>query len=386
MAKRIKTTYPGIFFYEQPRVGGSGIEKVYYALFKSDGKLREERCGGQFRDAMTPAKAARIRAERIDGKRESRKTIRELEATQKAAIENRPTISRLWELYKEARPELKGIVTDQNRFQKHLDPTFGKKTPDEIDPLSIDRFRVKLGKTHAPATVANALELMRRLVNFGVNSGLCATPRAKIRLPRVNNLTTESLNQEQLQLLMKALDEADNTSVACIMKMALFTGMRKGEILKLQWSDLDFDRGFLTLRDPKGGQEQRIPMSPQARTLLESLPRESEHVFPGRNGGQRVELRRAARKIADAAGLPKSFRAMHGLRHAFASILASSGEVDMYTLQRLLTHKSPLMTQRYAHLADEALQRASAVAGTLVQQAQDSGSAVKVVNLENFRK
>ena len=48
------------------------------------------------------------------------------------------------------------------------------------------------------------------------------------------------------------------------------------------------------------------------------------------------------------------------------SILASSGQVDMYTLQKLLTHKSPLMTQRYAHLRDEALKRASDLAGEII--------------------
>ena len=46
---------------------------------------------------------------------------------------------------------------------------------------------------------------------------------------------------------------------------------------------------------------------------------------------------------------------MHGLRHAYGSMLASSGKVDMYVLQKLMTHKSPKMTQRYAHLRDDAL-------------------------------
>ena len=57
---------------------------------------------------------------------------------------------------------------------------------------------------------------------------------------------------------------------------------------------------------------------------------------------------------------------MHGLRHVYASMLASSGQVDLYTLQKLLTHKSPAMTQRYAHLRDEALRQASDLAGDLI--------------------
>lgn len=59
------------------------------------------------------------------------------------------------------------------------------------------------------------------------------------------------------------------------------------------------------------------------------------------------------------------FRPLHGLRHAYASFLASSGKVDLYTLQKLLTHSSPQMTQRYAHLADEALQRAAQVSDNI---------------------
>ena len=81
-------------------------------------------------------------------------------------------------------------------------------------------------------------------------------------------------------------------------------------------------------------------------------------------------------RIKKAAGLPAKFRPLHGLRHAYASMLASSGHVDLYTLQKLLTHKSPQMTQRYAHLADDTLKRASNVAGDLVTGAKPSEGQV----------
>jgi integrase len=76
---------------------------------------------------------------------------------------------------------------------------------------------------------------------------------------------------------------------------------------------------------------------------------------------------------------------MHGLRHAYASMLASSGQVDLYTLQRLLTHKSAGMTARYAHLRDEVLQRGANVAGQIMEDAQ-TVQGQKVVNMEDFRK
>ena len=90
----------------------------------------------------------------------------------------------------------------------------------------------------------------------------------------------------------------------------------------------------------------------------------------------------ASHKPKEEAGLPKNFRALHGLRHVYASMLASSGQVDMYTLQKLLTHKSPAMTQRYAHLRDDALKGASDLAGDIISQAMNGNKEKKVANLK----
>jgi integrase len=156
--------------------------------------------------------------------------------------------------------------------------------------------------------------------------------------------------------------------------MALYSGMRRGEMFRLKWEDVDFDLGFLHIRDPKGGPSQRIPLNDMARGLLENHPKVSEYVFPGRNGGKRTDVNHQVNRIKKRAGLPEDFRPLHGLRHTYVSMLASSGKVDMYTLQKLLTHKSPLMTQRYAHLRDEALKRAADVAGDLISQAVNGGA------------
>ena len=74
---------------------------------------------------------------------------------------------------------------------------------------------------------------------------------------------------------------------------------------------------------------------------------------------------------------------MHGLRHAYASMLASSGKVDMYVLQKLMTHKSPSMTQRYAHLRDEALKNgAGQIDDIFKQQESEAVGTDKVVNIQ----
>jgi integrase len=168
---------------------------------------------------------------------------------------------------------------------------------------------------------------------------------------------------------MEALEKASNLQVAHLMKMALLTGMRRGELFRLKWDDVDFERGFINIRDPKGGQDQKIPLNGKAREFLQSHPRsDSPYVFPGRRGGKRVDVNHQIKQIKEAAGLPKDFRALHGLRHVYASMLASSGQVDLYTLQKLLTHKSPTMTQRYAHLRDQTLRQAADLASNLIEQ------------------
>ena len=95
------------------------------------------------------------------------------------------------------------------------------------------------------------------------------------------------------------------------------------------------------------------------------------------------------KRVREKAGLPDSFRPLHGLRHSFASWLASSGQVSMYELQKLLTHSSPQMTQRYAHLHDDALKKASNVAANLFSAMQEEVSdsiPQEKVNVVKVRK
>lgn len=380
--KRFKTEYKGIFYREVDRIGGGGTERMFYIVFKQDGKIFEEKVGGQYRNQMTPAKAARIRADRIEGRRQSRQEIRQAQVEAKEAQANRWTFDRLWEEYKARKPDLKGIVTDQNRYEKHLRPLFGTKEPKDLTSFEVDRLRVTLKRTHAAKTAANVLELLRRLLNFASKKQICDTPSFPIELPKINNLVTEDLTPEQLAQLLEIIEnEIYFNPAAQIMKLAITTGMRRGELFRLQWADIDFGRGFIHIRGPKGGVDQKIPLNESARQTLAAIPRgESPYVFPGRGGGERVYVGQAASRLKALAGLPKSFRPLHGLRHAYASMLASSGQVDLYTLQKLLTHKSPAMTQRYAHLRDETLAAAAGVASDIIAEAQaqaGNGSAKK---------
>jgi integrase len=105
-----------------------------------------------------------------------------------------------------------------------------------------------------------------------------------------------------------------------MMRIALFTGMRRGEMFKLKWDDIDFHKGFISLRDPKGKEPQKIPLNDSAKTVFESIPRhKSGFVFTMNNGRPfTTDLRRRLNRIRDKAKIPEDFRALHGLRHVYA--------------------------------------------------------------------
>ncbi len=361
--KRCRTQYPGVFYIEGKAAGGRKIERIYYIRYRKDGRLVEEKAGRQHQDGMTPLKAAGLRVERIEGRQPGNR-----ERRQAAETSSQPwTLDRLWEACRVQLRDNSSARTDSGRYERHLRRPFGGREPGGISKLELDRLRISLLRTHSPQTVKHVLALLKRIISFGCGHGWIAPLPFKIELPPVDNVKTEDLSQEQLRRLIAVL-EANSSTAALMMRLALCTGMRRGELLKLQWSDVDFERGFIHLREPKGGRSQKIPLNSSARELLLAVPRQSGHVFPAKDGGPLRDISKEARKIKEAAGLPADFRPLHGLRHVYATMLASSGKVDMFTLQKLLTHKSPQMTQRYAHYRDEAMLRAAnEVSGILAE-------------------
>jgi integrase len=366
--ERTRTQYPGVFYIEGISPSTGKPDRIYYIKYYRGGKRIEEKAGYQSKDDMTPARANNIRASRIAGNELPNTERRKAEREAKEAENKRWTIDKLWQEYKTQKPVFKGKKQDENRYKNHLEAAFGDKEPKDILPLDVDRVRLAMlnKKKLSPQTVKLTLSLLRRICNFGYRKRLSGPLPFSIEIPKVNNLKTEDLTTEQLTALLNAIEADTHPQAGNMMLLALYTGMRRGEMLRLKWEYIDFKKGFITLADPKGGKDQPIPMNDAARQLLKSIDETGEYVFPGRKGKQRVEIHRAVKEIKTAAGLPNGFRPLHGLRHVYASMLASSGQVDLYTLQRLLTHKDPKMTMRYAHLRDEALKRGADMAEQLI--------------------
>jgi integrase len=168
-----------------------------------------------------------------------------------------------------------------------------------------------------------------------------------------------------------ALWPADNADhLTTIVVLALNTGLRKGEIFNLRWTDIDVVGQQLTVEGEgetredgaKSVQTRYVPLNREALEALQAWRTRTAaadgHVFPGRDDGERLDdVKKAWLPVVKAAKLT-NFR-FHDLRHTFASKLVMAG-VDLNTVRELLGHADMKMTIRYAHLAPE--HKAAAVA------------------------
>ncbi|MDR1856171.1 MAG: site-specific integrase [Desulfovibrio sp.] len=362
--KRHGTGHAGVYYrWSATRTDGER-DRIFCIIYRVDGKVREESVGWERRDGMTADRAAGIRDERRTLPPEPAPDVL---ADIPERRDGKPSVAALLSLYRKARPT-RAWAADMSNYKLHLMERFGHRTPEELTTLDLDTLVASLREQgKSPQTICHVLGLLRRTINFGARRGLCPPidgSKLFFDMPKVDNERTETLSPEQLKRYAIALNEEPDQTLASMLRLALVTGMRRGALMALEWDDLDFDQKFITLRgaNAKKGKTERIPMSTVAEYVLRNVPRtESRYVFPGRQGMKRVEARGIANRVKERAGLPAEFRPFHGLRHAFASFLASSGKVDIYTLQKLLTHSTHAMTQRYAHLADETLQRAAGV-------------------------
>ncbi len=394
MGKRIKTEYPGVVYLESTSTSGKP-EKIFYIYYRKpnkDGKLVqvEEKVGRSVRDGMTSAKANRVRAERIEGRQPTNNERRAAEQAAKDAAAGRWTVERIFAAYKDAHSAQASLKAWISIFNTHiLSSSISGKIPEELVTLDIERLRRDVskaknrstGKPLSDQTVKHVLSLLKRILRWATDAGHIQSPgHLKFKMPSVDNESTENMTPQQARAYFQALDEELDQDAAAYFRTMLLTGIRRSALLALRWEDVDLDRAFLVLRGKaaKSGKTQSIPLSPGAVEVLKGIYRTgSPFVWPGKDGGQRADFQRMGRRLRDKAGLPKNFRPCHGLRHCFASWLASSGQVDLYSLQRLLTHSSAAMTARYAHLADDALKRAASVADSILEAGQ-GGEVVEI--------
>lgn len=245
-------------------------------------------------------------------------------------------------------------------LQRHILPELGHLPLAAITSAEVKRFTgVLLNKQLSPKTINNTLSTLRCCLDSAVEwEHLGHLPRFKwLRMPpnRFDFLSPE----ESRQLLAAA----KTAPYALMIRTALRTGMRAGELLGLRWEDVDFERRIISVRrsivrgyesSPKNYRHRFIPIASDLLEALSDARRPTGYVFSFDPTGKTplAQPRRGLWQAQKAAGL-RAF-GWHVLRHTFASQLVSEG-ISIYVVQALLGHSTVLMTQRYAHLAPSAI-------------------------------
>ena len=236
----------------------------------------------------------------------------------------------------------------------------------------LEWWRERLGR--APARSVKSTEVAKHLDSLDVanstrnryKSALGVVYKLAIRrgdLSRVDD-PTYGLHERELNARIRWLSDAERERlldaahgdplIYLVIRLAITTGMREGEIAALRWRDIDYDSKWIRIESAtsreaaKSGKPRLVPLLPQVETLLQQRSRRpgTDLVFPGRTGKPSWPRKRweAARKTAGLEDVR-----FHDLRHTAATLLLSQG-LDLSEVGEILGHKDIETTRRYVHL------------------------------------
>ena len=385
-----KIKWPGVYTYQTDKIIKGGKPDITYFISYRDGKKKVWEKVGRKSEGITPQVADEIRSDRTLKARHGDAVLTAKQIKRKKAKANRPLDKISEEYFKQRGGSQQAAKFDKYRYDKHVKPVVGHRAISSLTPLDMKRIEKNM-QGAAPATIWGALELVRRISNFGKRSKLSEGLSFTIKMPRRDNELTEFLTSDEAARLIKTLDEWKAQDVANMLRVAMFSGLRRGEIFKLKDDDIDSANKLIQLKSPKGRKTTTVPLNPIVEQIIKNqiawrhkqfkkkqekanIPlTESSYIFPGKDGEKRVDCS-AAYRIKVKADLPKRFRIFHGLRHHYAVMLANSGEFTLDMIGELLTHKSNDMTRRYAKFLPGSIKKAGDRAAELIQQNVSEGA------------
>lgn len=247
-------------------------------------------------------------------------------------------------------------------LSKHVYPAFGNTPLDEITVKQIEdyksfrrRAKGRGGKPVSEATVNRELCALKVILKYAVAWGkLDSNPATEVKTFKE---TPDQARLLEVHEIDRLLNEVPN-NLRAFVSVIVNAGLRSAELYRLQWRDIDSERGELTVASRRGGatknhESRRIPMNDALSEDLRRHPRNlnSPYVFCNSQGEPLKNVRKSLKSAAERAGI-EGFVGPHQLRHAFCSHAQMQGARGR-TVQGWMGHKSLATTERYAHVSPD---------------------------------
>lgn len=265
-------------------------------------------------------------------------------------------------------------------LKNHILPVFGNLKINEINRLMVKDFLMKKSNSgFSSSTVTHMKNTISGVLNMAVDDEIIATNPAhrlgKVIRAKSMRLEIDPLNKEEISILLNSFKEHYPQHYPMALTLAR-TGMRLGEVIGLQWGDIDFNGRFINVQralsrskieTPKNGKTRRVDMSKQlAETLIEL--RQQRRIMAVKKGWGEIPewvfisadkthldgsswRRRIFNKALERSGLRRVN--VHSLRHGYASLLIQAGESLAYIRDQLGHHSIKVTVDIYGHLAPE---------------------------------
>ena len=346
----------------------SGGATFYFRYRDADGKVRLNRIG---RVHDTPLGEARVAAHRM-------KQLREEGGDPKREVQRLLGVPSFGQFVQQhylpfIQARKRSWRTDDSILRGHLLPAFAHVRLSRISRADVLALHhAKLASGYAAATCNRMLILLKFILNCAVRWDVLPpgrNPCSGIEAFADHGARERFLTSGEVQRLMAALDASRQVQVAQVIRLLLYTGARKREILDCRWDEIDFDRQLLSVpaTRSKSKKPRFIPLSDAAIDLLRDLPRQNGMpwvFFNPRTGKPPVSIFYAWDTIRRQVQLADV--RLHDLRHSYTSFLINAGRT-LYEVQRLLGHHDPKVTMRYAHLTPQSMREAVNLVGELVR-------------------
>jgi integrase len=208
------------------------------------------------------------------------------------------------------------------------------------------------------------MSILRRMFRKGVKWGMAEKnpfENADDLFYKENNRRERALTEDEVKRLIDACPKY----LKSIVIAALYTGLRKSDILNLKWRDIDLKKGLVRLEETKTEKTRNIVLNSDMITLLQSLPVKCQYVFPNKHGKPFTDIKRSFEASLKKAGIEQSDDrrrkiVFHTLRHTCVSLLTERG-ADTTAVKNYVAHASEEMTKHYTHLSEEYARRTAEI-------------------------